>query len=170
MKELGNASKNWVKKTQHKELLFKIEKDRKPFWSNFFVKNLQLNTINKTSYDLIESLENNFFAYYKLNKQDKHYAKMCLLVLLEERMDINSIHWENFFKSSMIDPQKIILLAKRHNYLLVKETALFLESFNNVKIDINEINEKKFLDSCFTSESFLDYKFNSHKNFQDLPY
>ncbi len=165
---MGNVNKDWVKKTQHKEHTFKIEKDRKPFWNNFFVKNIQLNTVNKTSYDLIESLENNFFAYHNLKEQDKHYAKMCLLVLLEERMDINSIHWENFFKSSIIDPQKILLLANRHNYLLIKETSLFLESFNNVKIDINEINEKNFLNPCFASEEFMKYKFNSHRSFREL--
>lgn len=159
----------WLKNEENYTTKFLIKKEKKKDWLIFFKNNLQLKTIKTNSFDIIEKLENNFFEYYKLSLSNKHYIKMCLLVMTEENIDINSINFEKTLKNSQYDPKKILLLANIHNYRLVKESANFLHDFNpEIAVDLNNLPNKKYLHSCFNTEAFNLFKLESHKKFEYL--
>lgn len=159
----------WINQKESGLAELVIKKELKPIWQVFFEKNIALTTLQTTSLHLIESLENNFFEYYKLNKANQYYAKMCLLVMLEEKIDINALGWKDFSQSSFVSPQKILLLANNHNYRLVKEAANFLYEFNSeINIDLNDLPNSSCLDPSLNTQLFRFFELESFKKMQYL--
>lgn len=157
----------WIILEENKPVNVTFKKELFSDWYDFVISYLSLNTKQNNSFTVISSFENNFFEYHKLTKANKHYAKMCLLVMVEENIDISKIDWGNFFKSSYSDPKKILLMANNHNYRLVREAANFLHEFNpKIEINLNELPNKDYLDGSFNTELFNLFKLESQKKFQ----